>query len=171
MRDGVFSGPVDGWDAEGNPVYSAEYRDGKLVSERYTGTGAKEEFLNLPTSDLRAVKYHPAPPIPEEGNWLGTTSQGYDVLAYLYGGLQVNFKAALIYLPIVYLIGITLGMMMGYFGGWFDLAVQRLIEVFSNMPFLFVVIIFSSMVPDRFKGLPVILTILVALRLDGHDLS
>ena len=43
------------------------------------------------------------------------------MLAYLYGGLQVNFKAALIYLPIVYLIGITIGMMMGYFGGWFDL--------------------------------------------------
>jgi microcin C transport system permease protein len=76
--------------------------------------------------------------------------------------LQVNFKAALIYLPIVYLIGVSLGMLMGYFGGWFDLAVQRLIEVFSNMPFLFVVIIFSSMVPDQFKGLPVILTILVA---------
>jgi microcin C transport system permease protein len=39
---------------------------------------------------------------------------------------------------------------------------QRLIEVFSNIPFLFVVIIFASMVPDRFKGLPVILTILAA---------
>jgi microcin C transport system permease protein len=111
---------------------------------------------------LRAVKYHPAPPIPEEGNWLGTTSQGYDVLAYLYGGLQINFKAALIYLPVVYLIGITLGMMMGYFGGWFDMVAQRLIEIFSNMPFLFIVIIFSNLVPDQFKGLPVILTILVA---------
>ena len=162
QRDGLFSGPVDGWDADGMPVYSAEYLNGKLLTERYNGSGTKEEFLALPTSDLRAVKYHPAPPIPEEGNWLGTTSQGYDVLAYLYGGLQVNFKAALIYLPVVYLVGITIGMMMGYFGGWFDLAAQRLIEVFSNMPFLFVVIIFSSMVPDRFKGLPVILTILAA---------
>ena len=152
----------DGWDADGTPVYSADYLDGKLVTERYNGTGDKETFLDLATSDLRAVKYHPAPPIPEDGNWLGTTSQGYDVLAYLYGGLQVNFKAALIYLPVVYLVGITIGMMMGYFGGWFDLAMQRLIEVFSNMPFLFVVIIFSSMVPERFKGLPVILTILVA---------
>jgi microcin C transport system permease protein len=83
------------------------------------------------------------------------------MLAYLYGGLQVNFKAALIYLPLVYAIGISLGMLMGYFGGWFDMILQRLIEVFSNTPFLFIVIIFSSMVPERFKGLPVILTILV----------
>ncbi len=162
LRNGRFSGPVDGWDADGTPVYSADYLDGKLVSDRYNDTGDKETFLQLQTSGPRAVKYHPAAPIPEELNWLGTTSQGYDVLAYLYGGLQVNFKAALIYLPIVYLVGITIGMMMGYFGGWFDLAMQRLIEVFSNMPFLFVVIIFSSMVPERFKGLPVILTILVA---------
>lgn len=162
MRNGLLSGPVDGWNAGGTPVYSAEYLNGKLISDHYNGEGDKEAFLQRASSDLRAVKYHPAPPIPEVGNWLGTTSQGYDVLAYLYGGLQVNFKAALLYLPVVYLIGVTVGMMMGYFGGWFDLAVQRLIEVFSNMPFLFVVIIFSSMVPDQFKGLPIILTILIA---------
>jgi microcin C transport system permease protein len=60
----------------------------------------------------------------------------------------------------VFLIGIPIGLMMGFFGGWFDLVMQRLIEVFSNIPFLFVVIIFASMVPDRFKGLPVVLTIL-----------
>lgn len=161
MRNGVLSGPVDGYDPAGNPVYSGDYKYGSLVTDRFSGSGSKDQFLALPTSALRAVKYHPAPPMPGEGNWLGTTSQGYDVLAYLYGGLQVNFKAALIYLPIVYLIGISIGMMMGFFGGWFDLIIQRLIEVFSNMPFLFVVIIFSSMVPERYKGLPVILTILI----------
>jgi microcin C transport system permease protein len=161
MRKGKQTGAADGWDATGKPVYNAEYQDGEAVSERYNGEGIKEDFFDQETSDLRAVKYHPAPPIPEEGNWLGTTSQGYDVLAYLYGGLQVNFKAALIYLPIVYLIGITFGMMMGYFGGWFDLVSQRLIEIFSNVPFLFIVIIFSSMVPEKFKGLPIILTILI----------
>jgi microcin C transport system permease protein len=162
MRNGRVSGPVDGWNDEGVLVYNAEYLDGKRLADRFFGEGVREDFLKRPAGDLRAVKYHPAPPIPETGNWLGTTSQGYDVVAYLYGGLQVNFKAALIYLPIVYLIGISVGMMMGYFGGWFDLAVQRLIEVCSNMPFLFVVIIFSSMVPDAFKGLPVVLTILAA---------
>jgi len=162
LRNGRLSGTATGWDVDGMSVYTAEYLDGNLLTEHFTGTGTKEAFLAAPTGDLRAVKYHPSPPNAESGNWLGTTSQGYDVLAYLYGGLQVNFKAALIYLPIVYLIGVSLGMMMGYFGSWFDLAVQRVIEIFSNMPFLFVVIIFSSMVPDQFKGLPVILTILVA---------
>ncbi|MCF7731737.1 MAG: ABC transporter permease subunit [Akkermansiaceae bacterium] len=161
MRNGVFSGAVDGWDAAGERVYRATYQYGALLEDHYSGSGEKADFLALPTGALRVLRYHPAPPMPGEGCLLGTTSQGYDVLAYLYGGLQVNFKAALIYLPAIYLIGISIGLLMGYFGGWFDLVVQRVIEVFSNMPFLFIVIILSSMVPERFKGLPVILTILV----------
>lgn len=165
LRNGKFSGPVDGWDAEGNQIYNAEYKNGKLLSESFSGEGSKEDFLPSPeelTAGLYSLKYHPAPPVFEQGHYLGTTSQGYDVLAYLYGGLQVNFKAALIFLPIVYLIGMTVGLLMGYAGGWFDLTMQRIIEIFSNVPFLFVVIIISSKVPENFKGLPVILTILVA---------
>ncbi len=162
LRKGLLSGPVDGWDKDNDRVYGAEYLRGKKETETFTGEGTVEDFLEADSSELRAVKYHPAPPIPEEGNWLGTTSQGYDVLAYLYGGLQINFKATLIYLPIVYFVGITIGMLMGYLGGAFDLVMQRLIEIFDNMPFLFVVIILSSMVPEKFKGLPVILTILIA---------
>jgi microcin C transport system permease protein len=163
MRRGLFNGPADGWDEKGAPIYSADYKDGVLVSEKYNGPGSKEDFLYREVSDLRTMKYHPAPPMLETGNWLGTTSQGYDVLAYLYGGLQINLKAALIYLPAVYLIGITIGMLMGYLGGWFDLLAYRVVEIFVNVPFLFVVIIMSSMVPERFKGLPVILGILISL--------
>jgi microcin C transport system permease protein len=161
LRKGKLSGAVDGWDVNGDRVYGAEYIKGSKVKEKFTGEGTEFDFLSLTDGELRAVKYHPAPPVWEERNWLGTNSQGYDVLAYLYGGLQVNFKAALIFLPIVYTIGIIVGMLMGYLGGWFDLVVDRLIEVFSNVPFLFVVIIVSSMVPEKFKGLPVILSILI----------
>jgi microcin C transport system permease protein len=161
LRRGSISGPVDGWDETGTPVYSAEYREGELVSEKYTGPSTKDDFLAKKSSGIRAVKYHPAPPLPETGNWLGTTSQGYDLVAYLYGGLQVNLKAALIFLPLVYLMGITIGMLMGYFGGWFDIIADRLIEIFSNIPFLFVIIILSSMVPENYKGLGIILALMI----------
>ena len=161
LRDGLLDGPADGWDEKGNRVYIATCKAGTVVEEHYEGAGSKEEFLGRDTGGLRVVFYHPAPPMPGQGHWLGTTSQGYDVLAYLFGGLQVNFKAAMIYVPIVYLIGITVGLLMGYFGGWFDLLVQRLIEVFSEMPYLFIVIIVSSLVPEHMKGLPILLCILV----------
>ncbi len=161
MRNGKFNGPVDGWDQAGAQMYSGEYQDGAPVSDKFNGEGGKEEFLAAESSEPRAVKYHPAPPTPDTGNFLGTTSQGYDMLAYLYGGLQVNFKAALLFLPVVYLFGITVGMLMGYFGKWVDIVMHRIIEIFENMPTLFIVIILSSVVPDQFRGLGMILAILM----------
>ena len=76
----------------------------------------------------------------------------------------MNFKAILIYIPLIYLIGVTLGLMMGYFGGWFDLVVQRVIEVLQNIPFLFLVIVVTLGVPAQYKdevGIYLILLLLV----------
>ena len=103
--------------------------------------------------------YHPAPPFTG-GHLLGTNSQGADILAYLYGGLQVNIKASLLYLPVIYFIGLTIGMLMGYFGGKFDLVTQRIIEIISQLPFLFVVMIVSDFVPLQMRGLFLILSLL-----------
>jgi microcin C transport system permease protein len=51
---------------------------------------------------------------------------------------------------------------MGFLGGVFDLIFQRLIEIFSTIPFLFVVIIFSSLLDAKDRGLGLILLILIA---------
>lgn len=168
-REGFKSGPAEGWDEEGNLIYSAKYEEGTLIEERWNGNGGeegKEKFLGLESSDLLVVHFNPAPPIlsHKPRHLFGTTPQGYDVAAYLFGGLQVNFKAALLYIPVVYLIGVSIGLLMGYFGGLFDLIVQRIIEILSNIPFLFVVMIASTSVPDTLKdkaGLGVILGILL----------
>ncbi|MDA7896465.1 ABC transporter permease subunit [bacterium] len=162
-RKGLRQGDAQGWDANANRVYKAKYEGGELVegSEEYTGEGTLEEFMGLSGEQEYDVSYPPSEP-----KWafpLGTTSQGDDVLAYLFGGLQVNFKAALIFIPIVYFIGITVGLLMGYFGGWFDLVVQRVIEVLANIPFLFLVIIVTLGVPPQYKdrlGLYLILLLL-----------
>ena len=159
-RRGVPDGHVQGWDRSGKQVYSARYKDGNLLNESYTGVGSVEDFLALsPADGLSRVFYHPAPPL-KGGHLLGTNSQGADIVAYLYGGLQVNIKAALIYLPIVFSIGLTLGMLMGYFGGKFDLLTQRVIEVFSQLPFLFVVMILSDLVSIELRGMVLILGLL-----------
>jgi len=165
-RKGLKDGTADGWDQKNNRVYSATYVKGELVknSEKWSGEGDKDTFLTHGSSDLSVIYYAPAPPSFKTGHLLGTTSQGYDVLAYLFGGLQVNFKASIFFIPCIYSIGITIGLLMGFFGGVFDLVVQRLIEVFSNIPFLFVIIIVSSSVPVQLKeksGLGVILLILI----------
>lgn len=159
-RRGVPDGMVQGWDKTRREVYSAEYRKGKLVSQHYTGDGKVEDFLaQTNPHEVSLVYYHPAPPLTG-GHLLGTNSQGADIAAYLFGGLQVNIKAALFYLPVIYAIGLTLGMLMGYFGGKFDLFTQRVIEILSQLPFLFVVMILSDLVPLELRGMFLILCLL-----------
>lgn len=149
-RNGVRQGDVQGWNEDGIRIYKAKYLDGELVegSQEWEGDGSLEDFLKGPEQEYD-VSYPPSE--PQWAHPLGTDSKGNDVIAYLYGGLQVNFQAALIYVPLVYLIGITVGLLMGYFGGWFDLVVQRIIEVLSNIPFLFIVIIITLGVPAQYK--------------------
>lgn len=167
-RDGVKQGQVDGWDPTGNYIYNAKYAAGELVegSENWNGEGELADFLALKSIGPREVHFPATPPSFTKGqrHLIGTNSNGYDVLAYLYGGLQVNFKAALVYIPAVYFIGISIGLMMGFLGGIFDLLLQRLIEILSNIPFLFVVMIASTAVPEKLKetaGLWMILGILL----------
>jgi len=149
-RNGLRHGDAQGWSQSDDRVYKARYENGQLVegSEEWEGEGSLEEFLGASPEQEYNVSYPPSDP-----QWaypLGTTSRGEDVVAYLYGGLQVNFQAALIFIPVVYLVGITVGLLMGYFGGWFDLVVQRIIEILSNIPFLFVVMIIRSAVPAQY---------------------
>lgn len=159
-RRGVLDGHVQGWDEERREVYSAVYRKGKLQEERYVGAGKVNDFLEKTDAGrISLVHYHPAPPL-RGGHLLGTNSQGADIAAYLFGGLQVNIKAALFYLPAIYAIGLTLGMLMGYFGGKFDLFTQRIIEILSQLPFLFVVMILSDLVPLELRGMFLILSLL-----------
>ena len=161
-RKGVPDGLTQGWDPEGREVYSATYAAGKLVNSYYLEAGKVEDFLaRSPENEVWRVYYHPAPPFTG-GHILGTNSQGADIAAYLFGGLQVNIKAALFYIPMIYVIGLTIGMMMGYFAGKFDLVTQRVIEVFSQLPFLFVVMILSDFVPLEIRGMFFILCLLSA---------
>lgn len=159
-RRGVPEGQVQGWARDRREVYTALREGGAVLNERYIGAGSVQDFLaQSPEQELCLVYYHPAPPLTG-GHLLGTNSQGADILAYLYGGLQVNIEAALLYLPIIYAIGLSLGMMMGYFGGRFDLVTQRVIEMISQLPFLFVVMILSDMVPLEYRGFVLVLGLL-----------
>lgn len=166
-RKGLRQGLVVGKTLYNDKVYEASYDKGEMVagSEEYTGQDlinmTKEEFLTSTNGVLTKVFYFASPPLV--GNHLlGTNSKGNDLVAYLYGGLQLNIKAILIYIPAIYTIGVAIGLCMGFFGGAFDLIVQRIIEIFSTIPFLFVVIIISDMVNPANRGLGIILCILIA---------
>ncbi|MBI9090331.1 MAG: ABC transporter permease subunit [Desulfobacterium sp.] len=105
--------------------------------------------FNAYENDLKDGTYPPFPPSLGDRHFLGTDNVGRDILARLIYGFRTAMGFSVILLVLNYSIGISLGCAMGYFGGRFDLLVQRILEVWSNIPFLYVVIIVSSvMVPS-----------------------
>ena len=161
-RRGVPDGHVQGWSPDRREVYSANWRNGKLTTEQFSGEGELKKFLSLSSNEHFLLYYHPAPPLTG-GHLLGTDSRGTDILAYLIGGLQVNIQAALFYLPLVYGIGLLFGMLMGYWGGLFDLIAQRVIEILSQLPFLFLVMVLTDLLPPALHGMFVTLSLMALL--------
>ncbi|MFH1152260.1 MAG: ABC transporter permease subunit [Pseudomonadota bacterium] len=101
-------------------------------------------------NDLRINDYPPFPPSLNPRHFLGTDNVGRDILARLVYGFRTAIVFSVILLVLNYSIGISLGCVMGYFGGWFDLFFQRILEIWSNVPFLYVVIIISSIIVPNF---------------------
>jgi len=162
-RKGYKEGLAIGKNKNNEKVYEAQYVKNEMVagSEKYDGQEMSQaDFLAGGDGKLVDVRYFASAPLVG-GHLLGTNTKGNDLLAYLYGGLQLNIKAAIIYIPAIYAIGVAIGLLMGYFGGVFDIVVQRFIEIFSTIPYLFVVIIICDMVPPDSRGLGMILVILI----------
>jgi ABC-type uncharacterized transport system, permease component len=79
-----------------------------------------------------------------EWDWLGTDEGDRDVLARVIYGTRVSILFGLCLTAVGSLIGVVAGAIQGYFGGWTDLLFQRVIEIWSSMPSLYVLIIISS---------------------------
>jgi len=87
----------------------------------------------------------PNPARPSIHNYLGTDDRGRDVLARLIYGFRLSVLFAFVLTAIGIIIGIFFGAIQGYFAGRVDLYMQRFIEIWSSMPELYILIIFSSL--------------------------
>lgn len=92
----------------------------------------------------------PAPSAPSRENWLGTDDQGRDVLARAIHGLRISILFGLALTLVSVLIGVIFGAIQGYFGGFVDLFGQRLQDVWSGLPVLYILIILASFVTPSF---------------------
>ena len=136
--------------------YETNYRDlAKEFEEKGEGN-----FVILPIVpfganevDLTEGRYPPYPPSLTDKHYIGTDTSGRDILARLFYGFRTAIFFSLGLLVTTYGIGIFVGSLMGYYGGKFDLFVQRLIEIWTNIPYLYVIIIVSSIVVPNFYSL------------------
>ncbi|NQW29415.1 MAG: ABC transporter permease subunit [Ignavibacteria bacterium] len=85
-----------------------------------------------------------------EGRLLGTDDRGRDVFVRMAYGFNVSLSFALLLALMEYIIGVPIGALSGYFGGKFDLILQRFVEMWSTLPVLFLIIIVVSLTAPNF---------------------
>ena len=109
------------------------------------------------TINLNNSTPNPAP--PSLHNYLGTDDRGRDVLARLIYGFRLSVIFAFVLTIIAVIIGIFFGAIQGYFVGRTDLFLQRFIEIWSSMPELYLLIIFSSLFEPSLSLLIILLSL------------
>ena len=101
----------------------------------------------------------PNPSGPSRANWLGTDDRGRDLLAQLIYGFRVSVLFALALTISGVGLGVITGAVQGFFGGKTDLVFQRFIEIWSAMPELYLLIIFSAVFAPSIALLLVLLSL------------
>ena len=81
---------------------------------------------------------------PSPTHWLGTDIQGRDVWARLVYGARVSLSAGIVSQAIALLIGLSMGLIAGYYGGWIDELVMRLADVTLAFPTLLLLIAMAA---------------------------
>ncbi len=99
-------------------------------------------------SDLYLPGNPPHPPSPE--HWLGTDNAARDVFSRLLYGFRTCMLFALALAAIGLFLGIIIGAVQGYAGGWVDITAQRFIEIWSALPALYIVILMGSIYGQNF---------------------
>jgi microcin C transport system permease protein len=129
---------------------AADYRD-EFVAELIQAEGWM--LWPLIRYSYDTVNYNlpvPAPAPPSRENLLGTDDQGRDVLARIIYGFRISVLFGLTLTLFSSIIGVAVGAVQGYLGGWVDLLGQRFIEIWSGLPTLYLLIIMASIVTPNF---------------------
>ena len=105
----------------------------------------------IPYSYDTAVDRPGAAPLPPNGqNLLGTDGTKRDVLARVIHGFRLSIVFTLLVTGLSTIIGIAAGAVQGFFGGWLDLLFQRVIEIWTSTPSLYVIIIMFAILGRSF---------------------
>ncbi|MBU2648802.1 ABC transporter permease subunit [bacterium] len=149
LRFPVYGAIIPGSEFGLGYEYETNYRELQAKYRQMEGT----RFVIMPLvpynayeNDLQTGVYPPFPPSFAHRHFLGTDEIGRDMVARLVYGFRICIVFSLLLLVINFTIGISLGCLMGYVGGKFDLLFQRVIEIWSSIPFLYVIMIISSII-------------------------
>jgi microcin C transport system permease protein len=147
----LFSATISGRDLGADYDYEANYRQlaaawraapqaGRWVVLPAVPFGPNENAL----AESPTPRWGPTP--PDAVNPLGTDTLGRDILSRLVYGYRNALIFSAAYIVGLFVLGTAIGLIMGYCGGAVDFWGQRFIEIWSNIPFIYVVMIVASIV-------------------------
>mgnify|MGYP001570994652 CR=1 FL=1 len=144
---------------------SLEYRveRSRIVPLRFLVRGAPYRLLGVLRSDRHL--YGVAP--PERVYLMGADAFGRDELSRLLFGAQVSLTVGLVGIAISFTLGLLLGGISGYFGGWVDTLIMRVTELLLSIPGLYLIIALRAAFPSDLPSQQVYLAIVAILALIG----
>lgn len=118
--------------------------------DSYVSTVSTREIMGVPMSTIKYDQYKQVeienpnlePKPTSVYHWFGSDYLGRDLWTRLWRGLRVSFLISLIAMAVNIFVGIVYGAVSGYYGGWTDLIMQRIIEILGGVPYLVIVILF-----------------------------
>ena len=124
------------------------------IEEKYADshleTISTREIMGVPMATIKYDQYKQVevenpnlePKPTSVYHWFGSDYLGRDLWTRLWRGLRVSFLISLIAMAVNIFVGIVYGAVSGYYGGWTDLIMQRIIEILGGVPYLVIVILF-----------------------------
>jgi peptide/nickel transport system permease protein len=81
---------------------------------------------------------------PSMAHWLGADFMGRDMFSRIVGGSRISLAVGLGSISLGCLVGVPIGLLSGYFGGWVDLTIQRLIDMMQSLPLLVTALVMAA---------------------------
>jgi len=94
---------------------------------------------------------------PSRRHWLGTDDVGADVLCRLIHGSRISLSVGFVAVGISVCLGVLVGAILGYFGGWIDFVGMRFVEIMMAVPVFFLIITITAFFPRSFLNIMIII--------------
>ncbi len=126
---------------KGKTEFTFKDADGQTYDYTITYNAATNAYSIMQGQTTRVFDTYSA---PSSKHWLGTDRNGMDMLTRLMYGGRVSLYIGFIVVIIETVIGVVLGGISGYFGGWVDNLIMRIVDIFYCIPSLPIIIILGA---------------------------
>ena len=124
-----------------------------------TNIGGRGDFAVWPPVPYSPTEYNLVDFLspPTRTHWLGTDDSGRDILSRMVYGARVSLSVGFVAVGIALIIGIALGALAGYYGGWCDTIISRIIEILLTIPTFFLIIAVIAFLPQSIYNIMIVI--------------